>query len=550
MAIRYKLGFIVGGLSLIILTMFAVTWYTTSSQKADGLLINLAGRQRMLSQKMAKEFLLFDFCKKGQEKEKQISNLKNTIKIFDITLTALADSGKAPLTLDLNATYAECPKAVEPVLSQLDKVKTIWQEFSMHLNEAISGKRDTQEELACLPRTNLQLLTEMNKAVVMMQKISEKKISRLILLQSIGVVVGVSLMLISILLITKIVKKLLSSAAIANQMSNGDLTQRFPSEDQPTSKLDELSFLGYNLNQFAESLQSNMQEILSGADQLKNSSTSMHIVAQELSNETTLSADKTIDVAQNAEQMSEDMNVVAAAMEELSTNTQQIALSTSTMNDTIKNISNSTDQASGISKKAVAKVESASAKVDDLGNAAQKIGRVSDTITDISEQTNLLALNATIEAARAGEAGKGFAVVAGEIKNLASQTTEATEQIKENIDWIQGSTISTVEEIKEVVMVINDVNDIINNISASVDDQTQTIAEIDTNVSQGAMAIQEVNQNVVKTFHASVDVAKDITSVSNSITQLSSNSTSIAASSEQLSGFAKQLQTMVDQFKV
>jgi len=79
-----------------------------------------------------------------------------------------------------------------------------------------------------------------------------------------------------------------------------------------------------------------------------------------------------------------------------------------------------------------------------LGSAAQEIDRVTETITEISSQTNLLALNATIEAARAGEAGKGFAVVAGEIKELARQTADATEDIKRRISGIQASTGSAV----------------------------------------------------------------------------------------------------------
>lgn len=148
--------------------------------------------------------------------------------------------------------------------------------------------------------------------------------------------------------------------------------------------------------------------------------------------------------------MSDDLNSIAAAMEELSTNTQQIAEAATRRSDTSKNIAENADRASTISGIAVESVDSASSRVDDLGDAAVKIGKVSETISDISTQTNLLALNATIEAARAGEAGKGFAVVANEIKNLASETTGATEEIKKNIESIQGSTVSTVEDIKQI----------------------------------------------------------------------------------------------------
>jgi methyl-accepting chemotaxis protein len=547
MPIRYKLGLIAGGLSSIIVFMFVVTWFTTTAQKTDGLLINLAGRQRMLSQKMSKEILMLSTA---TGKKAGADGVKNTMQIFDITLLALLNSGKAPLSLDLSGAMANCPKAEEPALTQLLKVQDLWQAFSRHMNQVISGTGKDQNSLEFIAQNNLGLLKEMNTAVGMLQKISEKKIQNLILFQTLCLFAGVFLMILSVIQIRRIVSQLMTAAGNAVNMSKGDLTKQFNAGNKEGKNRNEMEFLGHNLNIFAGSLQESIRQISTQSNTLNGSSTDMNIIALELTAESKTSDEKTRSVALNAEQMSEDMNAVAAAMEELTANTRQIADSTTRMNQTIKEISHGTEKAGQISEKAVAKVESASSRVDDLGNAARKIEQVSETINDISEQTNLLALNATIEAARAGEAGKGFAVVAGEIKSLANQASEATQQIRKNIEWIQNSASSTIEDIKGIAQVINEVNEIVNTISHSVEEQSHTISEIDLNVSQGADAVQEVSANVANTSMASVQISKDVNSVSNSISMVFSNSQNIAQNSEKLSLLAQELDSMVSQFKI
>ncbi len=559
MKIRYKLGLVAGGLSLIIVVMFAITFYTTSQQKNDGLIINLAGRQRMLTQKMLKE--LFAYVRLSEQKlpEGQKNNtatmkksVQKTMKIFDMTLNALADSGKAPMSLDPdNTTYRECPMAKGDVVKQLAEVRSLWTEFSRHIENILSGQDNNGKNFAFVKNNNMKLLAFMNKAVMMMQKQSEKSVSTLIFYQSICIVLGIILMIFSIFTIRKIVKQLDNASKTAIELSKGDLTKKFEM-DQETSedKLDELGILANSLNRFVEALHDNIKDINKGAVELNTSSKDTNSIAEQLAEESEKSAHKTQTVAGAADSMANDMNAVAAAMEELTTNTQLIAESTSQMNTTIKDISTNTENASSIADNAVAKVGTASSRVDELGKAVLEIGRVSESITDISEQTNLLALNATIEAARAGEAGKGFAVVANEIKELAKQTAGATEKIAENINWIQDSTSSTVGDIKDIANIINEVNEIVATISAAVEEQSASVSEIDLNISQGAEAIQEVSSNIAHTSSAATDIAGDITDVSSAIAEVNLSCGQISSNSASLSKLATQLNAMVDNFIV
>ena len=123
--------------------------------------------------------------------------------------------------------------------------------------------------------------------------------------------------------------------------------------------------------------------------------------------------------------------------------------------------------------------------MDELGRASEEIGEVVKLITSIAQQTNLLALNATIEAARAGEAGKGFAVVAQEVKQLAKQTAEATEQIAHKVGGIQQKTGAAVEEIRGIHQVIESVKHISTTVAGEMEEQAAATGEIARNVTAG-----------------------------------------------------------------
>jgi methyl-accepting chemotaxis protein len=235
--------------------------------------------------------------------------------------------------------------------------------------------------------------------------------------------------------------------------------------------------------------------------------------------------------AQTMQAAAEETNVqstaVAAASEQASTNVQTVAAATEELSSSIAEISRQVAESTRVVGQAVQEAMTAQGLVRGLDQAAGKIGEVVKLITDIAEQTNLLALNATIEAARAGEAGKGFAVVASEVKNLATQTAKATEEIGGQIDGIQNATKSSVEAIERIFATIEKVNGISTTIASAVEEQGAATKEIARNVEQAASGTKEVSTNIVAVTQAAGETGQVSIQVLEAAKELAKQSTTL-----------------------
>jgi methyl-accepting chemotaxis protein len=187
---------------------------------------------------------------------------------------------------------------------------------------------------------------------------------------------------------------------------------------------------------------------------------------------------------------------VASASEEASANVQSVASASEEMTSSLNEISRQVQESSKIAGEAVQQAQKTDARITELSQAASRIGDVVKLITSVAEQTNLLALNATIEAARAGDAGKGFAVVASEVKQLASQTAKATEEISMQISSMQSATQESVAAIKEIGGTIGRISEIASAIAAAVEEQGAATSEISRNVQQAAKGTEQVASNI------------------------------------------------------
>jgi len=345
--------------------------------------------------------------------------------------------------------------------------------------------------------------------------------------------IGLLLCFLAGYVITKSITGPLNQAVkAANHLAGGDLTMQIE-----TKGTDETGQLLGAMQKMVVNLREIMSELSSAADQLSASSQEMSSIsaqmaasAEEMDSQASvvaLSAEQITGsvstVASSAEQSgasvsgiasmteemsstfanmvgfavktSESVKTIAASSDQISSGVQNAASASEEMTMSLNEVAKHTVQANLISQNANRRAEEIDAKMKALSSASKQIGKIVSVIRDIADQTNMLALNATIEAAGAGDAGKGFAVVAGEVKELAKQSAEATDEIAGQIERIQASTNEAVMAIAEVAKTITEIAAINESIAASVEEQSATANEISRAIAVNAVTVKNVAKN-------------------------------------------------------
>ena len=204
---------------------------------------------------------------------------------------------------------------------------------------------------------------------------------------------------------------------------------------------------------------------------------------------------------------------VANISQRAASNVGNVSAAVEEMSASVKEIAGQVTKSSGLVSETVALTAQADKSTQTLSGAVSQISGILQLIQDIAGQINLLALNATIESARAGEAGKGFAVVASEVKNLASQTTRATEEIARQIEAVQSASSEVVHALKNIQEGIGNVNQYSSGIASAVEEQSAATREISANMQHAAMGVQDIAGTVSGITQSATDADRTVKDV-------------------------------------
>ena len=336
-----------------------------------------------------------------------------------------------------------------------------------------------------------------------------------------------------------------NTVEVIKKIAKGDLTQTIPVHGK-----DEIGQLASSLNEMTTDLRQAMTQIGHNAGSLSSSSVQLNSTAQQLATGAEQTTEQSAMVASSAEELSVNMKNMSDSAANMSENIRVVSTSLDQMTEAIGEVATSAENAAQVADRAANLASESNRNISELNVASGEIGNVLDIILDIAEQTNLLALNATIEAARAGEAGKGFAVVANEVKDLARQTAEATEDIGKRIKAIQSTTGLAVDSIAEIEEVVKQVNDFSRTIASAVEEQSATTQEISRNIAQTAEASQVVSNNVEEMSIATSEITGNIVKVDANAKTNAQNASETYAAGETMNRLSRELQELTQKFTV
>jgi len=461
-----------------------------AEQNKDSLVVNIAGRQRMLNQRYLKQVML--------SRSGQVVDYNKTLSLFYKSLVALHKGGEI---LGGDGGSVILPPAPTVQLDDLLVKNKLLMDKQKGLIENYIKLNDNNL-LANIIEMNKKVHQVANKAVSLFQIVSQNKIATLkkILMGVVGLnfVLAVIIFLIFIPnIIIKPFTKLMDKVGVLIDSivsGNGNLTLSFEAKSR-----DEIGRLAEKMNVLIKSLRDVILQVKESSNFVNDASGNLLINGESLIKMNTHLAEESGSISTAITEMSQTQQSIASAIEEMSMS--------------ISEMSKKAQDASKLTLEAEGSVKVATDIANDLGKSTAEIVKVVDVISAIASQINLLSLNAAIEAAGAGEAGKGFSVVAQEIKELAEQTSKSSLDIVEmvgNINTQGKKTVEAMNEIDNFIVSISSTNSLF---ASSVEEQSLASREIASSIEQSTIASNEIaanNERINASFQDGMAMADNI----------------------------------------
>ena len=538
-------------LSLFLVLVMAVTFIITGMQEDDAVIINLAGRQRMVIQKISKEV----FYLRANEDPQIRKTLADSRKVFEETQHALIEGGQAPSDFTMGE-YIRLPKAyTSEIEEKLSKALAIYEGFDKTVNKILEGQA-TPSDYEQIKQENMLILALIDEATTLIQKESESKVQFLKVTVMSITIVAIILIFLFVLIYRKgiylPVRKLLD---VAQELASdrGNLKTRLPVVTK-----DEIGELSKAFNEFLEKLEKIILELSGEEKETENRINTLSRDSERLSESSSEIRALTDSTSDYLTDVSETAKIIDANVQEVAQSATNVANASTELSSEMNKVFDNSQKGTDNLKEMGTEVELVNTQSEHLVTQANRltdstnqIGEILETIGSIAEQTNLLALNAAIEAARAGEAGKGFAVVADEIRKLAEETKTATVNVGEKLNEISENSSQTEKYTKEIGTSIQKVIEKMKkvemnftDISSSVSSTTEKSEDLAAVSEEQSAAAEEMAGGVADIVRLIKEAAEKMQDTQKGIQNLD---TAVEGLSELTSGLEEQNKTLKHQ---
>lgn len=357
-----------------------------------------------------------------------------------------------------------------------------------------------------------------------------------------------------------IIEPIKNITEISKKLAQNDLTVNIPDDNNKT----EIGELNRSFKSFVDNLKKLIGEVSSSVDEVSSGSEEMNAAAEQTAQGAQQVAQSISQLAQGANEQANDVNKSIESVNEINKAIQKISEANQKTLEMSENTEKIADEGKIQADEAVSKINlikntasEASNTINGLGKLSSEIEQIVDLIKNIASQTNLLALNAAIEAARAGEHGKGFAVVAEEVKKLANQSAQATDNITDMIKEIQNTTRSAVTSMDRAVSEVDSGVGIVENTGKSLVEILKAAQVTNKQIEEITFAINnlvENSENVVKMMENVAAITQESAASTEEISSISEEQSAsveeINANSNSLAKIAEDLQKQIQIFKI